>query len=277
MIPALRQPCQRLLATHRRGGRVVLLFDYDGTLVPIVEHPRLAVLPPENRRVLADLARVPRVHLGIISGRQLADLRRIVDLPGIYFAGTSGLELDFDGVQVMHPSSGEIVPLLRQLSDGLGGLAGEFPGAWLEHKPLGLTVHFRKVRTSLTGGLRERVTEIVSSFSGRFRLVESSLSLEITPDLGWTKGTAVRMLVDSVRAPDVRVLYAGDSANDDEAMVAVADDGGITVGVGAEAPAAANVRVRDPGDLFEFLAAFAEALSACRVSHSLRPGGAVTL
>ncbi len=52
-----------LLDAHRRGRTLFLLFDYDGTLTPIVEHPDQAVLR-RGPGVLAALASQPGIRLG---------------------------------------------------------------------------------------------------------------------------------------------------------------------------------------------------------------------
>ena len=39
-------PDQSIVSAYSRGSRLALLFDYDGTLTPIVEHPALARLEP---------------------------------------------------------------------------------------------------------------------------------------------------------------------------------------------------------------------------------------
>jgi trehalose-phosphatase len=69
---------EKLVSTHRAGCRLSLLFDYDGTLTPIVERPCLARLAQGTRDLLQALARVPGVGVGIISGRELTDLRHLV-------------------------------------------------------------------------------------------------------------------------------------------------------------------------------------------------------
>ena len=51
----------------RRAKRILLLFDYDGTLTPIVERPELARLAEGTRERLASLARGDRFLLGVIS------------------------------------------------------------------------------------------------------------------------------------------------------------------------------------------------------------------
>ncbi|HCK80490.1 MAG TPA: hypothetical protein DIC59_03365, partial [Candidatus Competibacteraceae bacterium] len=52
---------ERLVSDSRRGGRLVLVFDYDGTLVPFAAYPDLARLDPAVRNILARLAALPRV------------------------------------------------------------------------------------------------------------------------------------------------------------------------------------------------------------------------
>src|SRR5262249_29183323 len=65
----------RALAEYRTGRPLVLLFDYDGTLTPIVAHPSLAVLPAPTQTLLATLAGVDGVTVGVVSGRALGHLK----------------------------------------------------------------------------------------------------------------------------------------------------------------------------------------------------------
>ena len=44
------------------------------------------------------------------------------------------------------------------------------------------------------------------------------MAIEIAPDVGWTKGTALRMIVEHVGGAAVLPLYAGDDANDADAL-----------------------------------------------------------
>lgn len=264
MNSVLRLPLEQMLAAYGNGRKLILLFDYDGTLVPVAEHPRLAVLPSQTRRILERLIELPRVYLGILSGRHLAELTNMVEISGIYLSGTSGLELDFAGIRVGHPAAGRSIPALERLGELLTVVVRDFQGAWLERKPMGLTVHFRHVAKNQTGDLRDRFTRAVAEVTGQLKVLESAMSLEITPNLGWDKGTAVRMIVESVGATDPLVLYAGDSANDADAIAAVVKMAGITVGVGSEAPSAAQVCIGWPRDLIDFLAELAAELETKR-------------
>jgi trehalose 6-phosphate synthase/phosphatase len=70
-----------------------LLLDYDGTLAPIVSHPDLALMSTETRRVLTHLSQMPSVSVCVMSGRSLDNLRKMVAIDGITYAGSQGLEI----------------------------------------------------------------------------------------------------------------------------------------------------------------------------------------
>ena len=74
------------------GARESMLFlDYDGTLSPIVSDPAAATLVDGAAEALELVAAVCPV--AILSGRDLADIRSRVGIPGIWYAGSHGFEL----------------------------------------------------------------------------------------------------------------------------------------------------------------------------------------
>ncbi|MBU4399118.1 MAG: trehalose-phosphatase, partial [Planctomycetes bacterium] len=107
MNPSIEDALEALRVLYLDGGALVLLLDYDGTLTPIVARPELAILASDTRRLLAQLAALPRVHVGVVSGRKLEEVRALVDLPGIYYAGAAGMELDLNGKRIVHPRAEE--------------------------------------------------------------------------------------------------------------------------------------------------------------------------
>jgi trehalose-phosphatase len=259
MRAPLREVTERLVTAYRTGSRLALLFDYDGTLTPLVEHPALAVLDPGTRALLRSLACRPGVAVGVFSGRGLAELRHLVALPGLYYAGTGGLELDLRGTRVTHPGAEARRRLLGAALDGLAAVARDYPGAWVEDKGLGLTLHYRGVAPGRLAGLWERAGEVLRKSVGKVRVVGGPMVWEVAPALGWDKGSALRVVVQAVGGPAVP-LYAGDSGNDVEALEAAAALGGVSVGVGPDAPPAAQYRLHDPAELVHFLTGLAEAL-----------------
>jgi trehalose 6-phosphate phosphatase len=259
MISALQGVLDRLCAAYRHGDPLVLLFDYDGTLTPIVEHPRLAVLDHVVRQTLTSLADRPRVAVGVLSGRQLSDLKARMQLSGlylagtIYLAGTGGLELELRGTYIEHPQAKRAAVLIERLAACLQREVAAYEGAWLEKKRLGLAVHYRQVPEHLVTSLRADVDEATGHFGDELRVVEGPRAWEITPVWGWNKGSAVRLILAHAGTAAATVVYAGDAGNDADAMEAVTAVGGITLGIGPDAPASAECRMPDPAALQTFL------------------------
>ncbi len=253
MIDASREMLGTMSGAYGRGGSLVLLFDYDGTLTPIVEHPRLAVLDGKTRRLLVDLASRPHVHVGIVSGRDLAELESLVGVPGLYLAGTGGLELDLRGLRIVYPGADQVTETLEAIALQLESPVTSYDGAWLERKKRGLTVHYRHMPAHLLGSLRDAVVLATSRFAGAVRIVQGPKAWELTPANAWNKGTAVRVIFADCGADDAGLLYAGDGANDTEALAEVAALGGLTLGVGPDAPSVAAYRLEDHVSLLSFL------------------------
>ena len=256
----MQQVRNKLVSAHRHGSLLVLLFDYDGTLTPIVEHPSLAVLSADTRSVLARLAERPNVEVGIISGRAIEDIESMAALPELCFAGTGGLELDLHGAKVEHPMAARTIPLCDDLAPRLEKRLADYPGAWLEKKRFGWTVHYRNLSPSRFGELHASVEEITCPYRDQLRFTPGPMAIEIAIELGWHKGTAVRLILEHLSSRNAAILYAGDGANDADAFDTVASLGGICLGIGADAPATAEYRLPDPTALRVFLEGLDESL-----------------
>jgi trehalose-phosphatase len=249
---------EKLAAAYHIGSRLALLFDYDGTLTPIVASPSLAVLDQAVRRALSHLASQSGVGVGIVSGRGLVDLRHLVALPDLYYAGTGGLDLDLRGKRVSHPRAEGHRRLLTTVMDALDVLVRNYRGAWVEDRQFGLTLHYRQVAPPQFDELWERARQLLRPYEARLRVVPGPMAWEVSPAIDWHKGSAVQAMVEAI-GHDAMVLYAGDSSNDVEAFEAVGALGGITVGVGAIAPPA-QYQVDGPGEILAFLIALIAAL-----------------
>jgi trehalose-phosphatase len=128
----------------------------------------------------------------------------------------------------------------------------------LEDRRFGLTLHYRQLAPSRHEELWEAARQVLREFEARLRVVIGLMAWEVNPAIGWHKGTAVRTIAEAI-GPEVLIFYAGDSANDTEALEVVAALRGISVRVGATAPPA-EYGVEAPGELLEFLIGLKEAL-----------------
>ncbi len=272
MTGLLRDAIAGLVDAHQRGSRLALVFDYDGTLVPIAGHPRLARLGDETRRQLERLVRMPSVSVGVLSGRAIENLRDVVGIRGLLYAGTNGLELSFGETTLRHPDSWRgrrlAIAAIEHVRPALRGHAG----AWIEQKPLGLTVHYRNVKEpERIEKLRTDVFHAVEPLSERLRVLDGAMAIEIMPNLDWTKGSALRMLAAHVGGNIVLPLYAGDDVNDADALTTAAQLGGVAIGIGQLAPRTAQYLLPDPRALSCCLDALLEMLLATTTPSTPSP------
>ncbi|MBX3027999.1 bifunctional alpha,alpha-trehalose-phosphate synthase (UDP-forming)/trehalose-phosphatase [bacterium] len=226
---------------------VALLLDYDGTLTAICDHPADARPTPTMIDALAACLAREDMRVAVVSGRSLADLRRIFALPGLTLAGNHGLEVvGADGAAFRHPDLGHFTGKLAALADELEGAIG--PGAWVERKGATVTVHVRGVspaeRAPLLARLRRRIAD--AGFQAR----DALCALEVRPPIGWDKGQAALHIVRQWYGPAwserARVVYVGDDQTDEDAFRVLAGLG-VTFRVGgAESVTLAERRLANP-------------------------------
>jgi hypothetical protein len=80
------------------GQQPALFLDYDGTLTPIVPRPEDAVLGQDMRALLQALASLCTV--AVVSGRDRADVEKLVGLENLVYAGSHGF--DISGPRGLH-------------------------------------------------------------------------------------------------------------------------------------------------------------------------------
>ncbi|HEY3967743.1 MAG TPA: trehalose-phosphatase [Planctomycetaceae bacterium] len=261
MNDSLHDALERMRAMYRRGHQLALLFDYDGSLTEFTARPAQATMPPATRRRLEALATLPGVTLGVISGRELDELERLVGIPDLFYAGTDGLELEYKRQTVTHPLVQHSIQLIGQIAGALERVLRDFPAAWLERKHFGLTLHYRQLDSQLVPELQSRVDRELKPWEGRLHLVTGAKAIEITPDLGWTKGTAIEFVLERLAPVPCCPLFAGDEASDIEAMWRVSIHGGVTIGVGHLQPTIAQFELSDTNAVLTLLDDFYLALS----------------
>ena len=216
-----------------REQRLLLLFDYDGTLSPIVARPEDAVLPSQTRRSLAAMAGHPRCIAGIVSGRSLTDLRHMVGIPDLVYAGNHGMEIDGPQLQFTHPDAVLAREVLGQVCSTLASDLQHIPGVLVEDKGLTLTVHYRGAPEERVPEVEATATEVTASNvkSGELKLTRGKKVIEVRPDIPWDKGRAIRRIRE---AYDDRPFpaYFGDDRTDEDGFAVVQEMGGLAVFVG---------------------------------------------
>jgi trehalose-phosphatase len=243
------------------AGRLLLLADFDGTLAPITANPADALLPEGVRDDLQALARSPRVHLGVISGRDVADLRERIGVDDMIYAGCYGLDIEGPDMDFRHPEAEAQREALDAIGRRLCAEGPRVPGMHVEPKRFGVAVHYRHVAPEDVRRVEIEVARAIRRDSSRLKIFHGAKVIEIQPHVGWTKGDGVLWIREAVRraAGDrLMVLYMGDDWTDEYAFEALVGQA-ITIRVGKDAPVSRAVyrlpEVEDVGRLLSLLAA----------------------
>jgi trehalose 6-phosphate phosphatase len=237
-----------------RMKRLLVALDFDGTLAPEADDPEQARAIPEARAAVLALLALPNTRVALISGRALASLEQVSNLPDeVLLVGSHGIEIRLD-----HP--GDAVQLdsseLHQVSvlnEVLGEVADSFDQVWLESKPAGFALH-----TRLASDHNSRVAHLVALSEATAEV--DNLKVRRGKDVlefsvrGETKGDAVEHLRGYTTAN--AVFYAGDDITDEDAFAALGpDDFGLKSGAGETLAAH---RVAGPLEVAQVLALLAE-------------------
>jgi trehalose 6-phosphate phosphatase len=244
----------------RAAGRVWVGTDFDGTLAPITDDPDEASLPPAARDALAGLAGHPRAAVGIVSGRDVANLRRHVRLEDIGYAGNHGLEIELPGERFEYPTAAAARPVLARVTAGLGEVLRPYPGAWVQDKGLSLTVHYRRAAAAHHAAVTAAVQAAFDAATAgpghhltapRLVLRPGVLAWDVRPVVDWHKGSAAGWLLAKQAGGGAVPVFLGDDFSDEDAFAAVR--AGVTVLVGPDRASNAKYRVDGPADVRAFL------------------------
>jgi trehalose 6-phosphate phosphatase len=206
-------------------GQAAIFLDYDGTLARIVDDPSMARLPQSTRTAVRDL--VEGFPVAIVSGRSAIDVRDLVDLSGVAYAGSHGQEISFpNDTRFEYNESVESLGALdkaeRLLKEGLSGLEG----IHVERKPFAIAVHTRMARSESD---RVRAGEMAYEVASNLLLaVRTGKDVhELQPDVDWHKGRAIEYMLSSFegRIP----LFIGDDQTDEDGFASVVERGGVAV------------------------------------------------
>lgn len=213
--------------------RLLLLLDYDGTLTPIAARPQDAVLSAKMRSLIVDLSKNDRFVVGIVSGRSLADLKSLVSIPGLIYAGNHGLEISGPDIEFAHSGVKLSAQALDEVQALLASALADVPGLTVEHKGMSLTVHFRGTPDRYDDSIDSTVVSVSEPFvqRGEVKITRGKKVVEVRPNLDWDKGKAIARIRESY--PDRPLpMFFGDDQTDEDGFAVVQDQGGVAVFVG---------------------------------------------
>jgi trehalose 6-phosphate phosphatase len=256
---------EEIASRAKTASRVFILLDYDGTLSPIALRPELALLLPRTKEILKKLSHCHNFELGIISGRSLADIKALIGLEGLAYAGNHGLELECYKGSFVHPVALKASPRLKALYHRLKEKLAGINGVIIEDKGVSLSVHYRLVAKSEVEKVKALFKEVVeaSKKQGKVRVTEGKKVIDVRPPVDWDKGKAMEWLLSHYQGESPLVIFAGDDVTDEDGFKFVSQINGVSIRVGeANAATYADYYVRSPKELCLWLEKLAELGSA---------------
>ncbi len=254
------EPLQTLSATAKiqgmleklsRADHLLLLLDYDGTLVPFASSPQLAVPDPELKKLLKALAARPGTAVHIVSGRPTQVL-------GSWLGGMPiGLHAEHGFWSRLGPGRSwqrngpvdskwkeVILPILEQF-------ASWTPGSLIERKSAGLAWHYRMADPEFgkihAQDLQYRIERSLQGLPAEMLVGHKVIEVRTR---GVHKGMIVPPLVEAGDG-DWTILAMGDDRSDEELFAALPPESfAIHVGPGESR---ADYRLANPTAARAFL------------------------
>lgn len=205
-----------------------LLFDVDGVLAPIVPNAGDATVPREALDLLGAL-RDRYALVGVVSGRALADLDRMVPVAGLARSGNHGLEIEVPGeARDVDPAARPHLATVRAFVDMWPADRLAPHGVWLEDKGATLSLHHREAadQDAAVRFLHDEVA--ATAHDAGLRTRAGRMVLEVLPAVRLDKGTAVRTLLAGTAVRSA--MYVGDDSTDVDAwrmLRALRDEGAL--------------------------------------------------
>jgi trehalose-phosphatase len=243
-----------------RDKFILLLLDYDGTLTPIAEMPEKAVISKEAKELLQGLSKNHNCKLAIISGRSLRDIKNIVGIKDIIYAGNHGLEIEGPEIKFKNRVPGRLKLIIKRINDELVNKLSKIKGVFIEDKGLTLSVHYRLVDKKDISLVSDIFTEVTKPYiaQNKIKINSGKKVYEIKPPVEWDKGKIVSWLMRRQRFEQRRnrvfPIYIGDDITDEDAFKVIRDKG-LTIFVGSPKKSNARYYLKNTREAIKFLRA----------------------
>ena len=296
LSPVLTTPAEVDLRELITADYLLIALDFDGVLAPLQDDPQTSRMDPDSAAAIEVLSRLPRTRVALVSGRDIATLRRLSAVSEtVWLIGSHGAEAELGaeddpdaeaGLGAGAPGAGapaggapdltveearmlaaidaHIVDFEHTLADRDG-----FPGVRVEAKPYSRTVHTRGLDPELAAALHDHATAVSADYPD-IRVIEGHNITELAVKQA-TKGDGLRLLARAEQP--TAMAYFGDDVTDEDAFAALeqlvdpnaeepSPAAGLSVKVG-HAPTRAQCRIADPAAVALLL----ERLAAARAEH----------
>jgi trehalose 6-phosphate phosphatase len=217
-------------------SQVLLAFDFDGTLAPIVRDRDAAQMRPRTRRLFGRIC--SSYPCAVISGRSHSDVSgRLGEASPRFVIGNHGIEPGTP-LEAYATTVNAAEQILRT------DLAGK-PGIEFENKRFSLSIHYRRSRRKMES--REEIEQAVSRLPMAMRSIPGKLVVSLLPAGAPNKGDALVHLRDEAGADTA--LFVGDDLTDED-IFALDQPGRLqTIRVGPSRQSSAQYFLRSQAEI----------------------------
>ncbi len=228
--------------TERAAEKPLLVFDFDGTLAPIVGDPHHAAMRRITRALFERLSF--HYECAVVSGRSLDEIEKIMaGLSRVRLVGNHGME--WPDASVKTARFAELT--WAWLSDLVRPLA-EIPGVVVENKSLSLSIHYRLAPDPprALDAIRRLVTPLPDA-----RVEEGKRVVNVLPADAPDKRAAMEMLLAKTRRSTA--IFIGDDSTDERVFAGTAPDRVLSIRVGCDEASRAPFYLRAQADVDELI------------------------
>lgn len=229
--------------------RHALFLDLDGTLVDFAAHPEEVIASDELRLLLQRLAHAMNGAVAIITGRTIASADAVLDGALVHVAGVHGAE-HRSGDATKHSFS-DLSPIAAAVADAQALIANGALDADIENKGAALVMHYRRA-PQFADAIRRAAAELAQRHG--LNILEGKMVIELKLGLR-TKADAVADFMSAAPFSGRIPIAIGDDVTDEDAFVAVRQNGGNAILVGEARATAASWRLPDTQAVFGWLQA----------------------
>ncbi len=252
----LRECEREVLSRIGAASGICCFLDYDGTLAPLAPTPAEAVPLPGTAWLLEQLALWDNVHIAVITGRPITDIRRLLDVPNIHYVGIHGLEVGPPAGKIQITEGVAVIrAILPAIKREMQRTLGHRPGILIEDKGATVACHYRLASPEDAELTRRTLAGLVRAYRRRgapITLTYGQEVAEIRP-ARVNKGKTACALLAGFDA--VLPIYIGDDQMDEDAFKLLPPHSlTIRVAPGPE-PTAARYWVAGPDEVHRFLRA----------------------
>lgn len=200
LTPTLNRP--HLLSRYQQLKRRLLLFDYDGTLTPIVSDPSAAIPSGRLLEIMEALTADARNQIWIILGRDQAFLEKWWGNRGVGLSAEHGCFMRDVGLTEWFNLADHVDMLWQEkVEEVYKRYTQETPGLMYEKKKVALTWHYRQADAELGLAHAKKLRAELAPLADEYdvEIMEGKANVEVRPRFV-NKGEIVRRLVLNAHA-----------------------------------------------------------------------------